>query len=83
MCANRRECAESLDELAHSTYQTRTAQTVTSGMQSAVLSSNRRARRGVTAGSRVQRSARTLSACAIDVSRASRITKIGAEAALH
>jgi hypothetical protein len=38
MCANRRECAESLDKLAHSTYQTRTAQTVTSGMQSAVLS---------------------------------------------
>jgi hypothetical protein len=86
MCENRSECAESLDKLAHSTYQTRTAQTVTSGMQSAVLSSNRRARRGVTAGPRVQRSAQTLSACAIDVSRASRITENGAngaKAALH
>ena len=57
-----REIAESLANLAHSTYQTGTAQTVTSRMQSVVLSSNRRTYRGVTCGPQLRCGAQTLSA---------------------
>ena len=59
---NAREFAESLANLAHSTYQTGTAQTVTSRMQSVVLSSNRRTYRGVTCGPQLRCGAQTLSA---------------------